>query len=153
MRKKLFTVAVTVLLLMQALPALADYNEIHFYLNNNSSKAYITMEVKGIENIDFYDTRKTCPGSDEHTSAEATAWFISWTTYRWEVTLYRGNSTDMEYAKLAKYTLKCVNYYLLYPAISEFTVEEETVYEGDFSFSTYTRSDGSAKFTIDANVD
>ena len=153
MRKIIIPLIIVAVILLQALPALAFSNPIHFYLNNNSDKADIAIEVEGIENITFYETENVAPGNTAHFTAEATAWFLSETTYRWKITMYRGNSTDMEYAKLAKYTLKCVNYYLLYPAISEFTVEEETVYEGDFSFSTYTRSDGSAKFTIDANVD
>lgn len=142
---------IVVVILLQALPALAYSNTIQFYTHNDcgSWRTKVVMEVKGIENTDFSYTETISPGSIANASDEATAWFISSTTYRWKITLYSFDVAKKEdVTKLAEFTVKCVNYYLLCPVISEFIVEDKTIYEGDITFEKHTWGDGSGTFDV-----
>jgi len=151
MRKLILPLIIVAVILLQALPALAYSNSISFYTYNNCSswRTKIGMEVKGIENTDFSHTEIIGNGGIGHTSDEATAWFLTSTTYRWKITVFSFDVTKPEdVTKRAEFTVKCVNYFLFTSIISEFVVEGKAIYKGDISFEEHTWSDGSATFYV-----
>lgn len=153
MRKIILPLMIVVVILLQALPALAYSNSIQFYTYNNCSswRTKVVMEVKGIENTDLSYAEKISPGSIGNTSDEATAWFLTSTTYRWKITLYSFDVAKKEdVTKLAEFTVKCVTYFLLSPTITEFVIEDKTIYKGDITFEKYNGS-ASGTFRVDVN--
>ena len=127
------------LLLAWAIPALADYNPTYFYLDNQTTDKTLAIEVRGARGTSsYYSITIAEPGQIADIMAETCAWWLSDTTYYYDINIYivedSGGSVSGE--QMGSITLQCKNMYILWPTWLYFHVISTSVDQGNLRVST-----------------
>ena len=153
MKKILLSGIITALILFMAIPALAYDNTLYTILYNNTNDKLLAMHVEGLENVDNSGTAIAFPGSLDNIKWELTAWWLSYTTYRFSVDIWAVDADawddesvpdhdDIPWEKVAELELICVNTFDLWPVFTEIYIKKMNVISGSFEAYTETYDDG-----------